>query len=92
VLYLPGLKNNMLSILVIEDRGFTIMFNKGQVLICPEGASLDTRVNIGFRYSNLYRLMRQIVLALVHDNDNMCELWHKALPILREIVTSLPYF
>jgi hypothetical protein len=38
--------------------------------------------------------------ALVHDSDNLCELWHKrmghlhyrALSILREIVTGLPYF
>jgi hypothetical protein len=37
---------------------------------------------------------------LVHNNDNLCELWHKrmghlhhrALPILREIVTGLPEF
>jgi hypothetical protein len=36
----------------------------------------------------------------VHNNDNLCELWHKrmghlhhrALPILREIVTGLPEF
>jgi hypothetical protein len=36
----------------------------------------------------------------VHNNDNLCELWHKrmghlhhrVLPILREIVTGLPEF
>jgi hypothetical protein len=49
---------------------------------------------------SLYRLQGKPVQALVHDSDNLCELWHrrmghlhyKALPILREIVTGLPYF
>jgi len=38
--------------------------------------------------------------ALVHDSDDLCELWHRRmghlhhreLPALREIVTSLPEF
>jgi hypothetical protein len=42
VLYVPGLKKNLLSISVMEDKGFVIIFQKGQVLIRPEGASPDT--------------------------------------------------
>jgi hypothetical protein len=100
VLYVPGLKKNLLSVSVMEDRGFVVMFKKGKVLICPEGASPDTTMSIGVREGNLYRLKGKPVQALVHDSDNLCELWHKrmghlhyrALPILREIVTGLPDF
>lgn len=41
-----------------------------------------------------------LVQALAHDNDNLCELWHmrmghlnhRVLPIPREIVIGLPNF
>jgi hypothetical protein len=82
----------------MEDRGFSIMFKKGQVLVCPEGASPDIAVSVGVKEGNLYVLQGNHVHALVNDNDNMCELWHrrmghlhyKALSIMREIVTGLP--
>lgn len=97
VLYVPGLKKNLLSVSVMENRGFDIMFKKGQVLIHPERASPDTAVSIGVREGNLYRLRGKPVQALVHDSDNLCELWHgrmghlhyRALSILAEIVNSL---
>jgi hypothetical protein len=100
VLYVPGLKKNLLSVSVMEDKGFVVIFQKGQVLICPEGASPDTTVVIGVREGNLYRLQGKPIQALVHDSDNLCELWHRrmghlhyrALSILREIVTGLPEF
>jgi hypothetical protein len=57
-------------------------------------------VVIGVREGTLYRLQGNPVQDLVHDNDNLCELWHKrlghlhyrALLILRGIVTGLPEF
>jgi hypothetical protein len=63
-------------------------------------SSPDTTQVIGVREGNLYRLQGEPVRALVHNSDNLCELWHKrmghlhhkALPILREIVTGLPEF
>jgi hypothetical protein len=56
VLYVPELKKNLLSISVMEDRGFIIMFKKGKVLIHLEGASPDTTVSIGVREGKLYML------------------------------------
>jgi hypothetical protein len=57
----------------------------------------DIVVSIGVREENLYRLEGKHIQALVHDNDNRCELWHKrmghlhykTLSILKDIVTSL---
>lgn len=55
---------------------------------------------IGHREGNLYLLRGQPVQALVHDNDNLCELWNRRmghlhytyLPLLWEMVTSLLEF
>jgi hypothetical protein len=97
VLYVPWLKNKLLSVSVMEDKGFVIIFQRGQVLTRSEGASLDTTMKIGVREGILYSLQGKLVQALLHDSDNLCELWHKrmghlhyrVLPILREIVTGL---
>lgn len=43
----------------------------------------------------MYMLNAQPKCALVHESNNLCELWHLHhiyLPILREIITSLPEF
>ena len=57
-------------------------------------------MKFGVKEGNLYRLQGKPIQDLLHDNDNLCEIWHRrmghlnyiALPILREIVISLPDF
>jgi len=100
VLYVPKLKNNLLSVSTMEDMVFIVMFRKRQVLIHPKGSSLDTIGRIGVREGNLYKLHGKHVQALVHDSHNLCGLWHrrmghldyKELLIMREIFIGLPYF
>jgi hypothetical protein len=76
VLYVPELKKNFLSVSVLEDKGFVVMFKKGKVLIRPEGASPDTTVSIGVREGKLYRLQGKPVcrskgiLDLIHSYVN----------------------
>jgi hypothetical protein len=97
VLYVPGVKKNLLS---ISDRGYAVAFMEGQVLAWPKGLSLASVEVIGIRDGSLYKLTGQPTQALVHDNDSLCELWHRrlghlhqhALPILRKMVTCLPEF
>ena len=55
VLYVPGLKKNLLSISQIEDKGMVVTFVGGRVLIYPRGASSDCTKVIGVRQENLYR-------------------------------------
>jgi hypothetical protein len=74
VLYVPGLRNNSLSISVMENRGFTKIRT---ILICSEGGSLNIEVRIGFTEGKLYRLKDNLVQSLVHDNDNLGDLCHK---------------
>jgi hypothetical protein len=100
VLFVPGLRKNLLSVSIMEDKGFAVEFKNQQVLIKPKESSPDTTQVIGVREGKLYRLQGEPIRALVHNNDNLCELWHKrmghlhhrVLPILREIVTGLPEF
>jgi hypothetical protein len=61
VIYVLELKKNFLSISIIEDRGFSIMINKGQVFIHPEGSIPDILVRIGVREGRLYKLERNPV-------------------------------
>jgi hypothetical protein len=98
VLYVPGLKKNLLSISVMEDKGYEVNFWRGQVAVCQEVASPDTALRIEVWDGNLYRLQGQPIQALMRTSESLCELWHKrmghlhpkALPLLRQMVTGLP--
>jgi hypothetical protein len=102
VLYVLGLKKNLISISTIEERGYEVLFCDGQVLLFPKGSSITSTKVIGTRHEKLYKLMFQPVSALYHttNNNDLCELWHRrmahlhhgALRILREIVTGVLEF
>jgi hypothetical protein len=101
VLFVPGMKKNLISVSTLQDRGFEVSFRGTEVLIYPQGCSIDSRQVIGVREGDLYRLLYQPLLALVASSDSngqLCELWHRrmahlhhgALGGLREVVTGVP--
>ena len=47
VLYVPGLKKNLLSISSLEEKGFRVAFVDGQVLMWPRGKTIDDAIVIG---------------------------------------------
>jgi hypothetical protein len=49
VMFVPELKVNLLSVSALEDKGYAVMFEDGQVLIRSEGATLDAAVRLGIR-------------------------------------------
>ena len=59
VLYIAGLKKNLLSISQMEDEGMTVTFVGGRVLIYPRGAIFDSAKVIGVRHDKLYMLQYQ---------------------------------
>jgi hypothetical protein len=61
VLYVLELKNNLLSVSILEDMGFVVTFQKGKVLISLKRASSQTAISIGVREGELYRLLGQHV-------------------------------
>ena len=98
VLYVPGLKKNLLSILGLEKKGFRVAFVDGQVLMWPKGMTIDDAIMIGVEEGGLYKLKGKLDQALVHSTINLCELWHKrfahlhyrAIPIMSKSVTGIP--
>jgi hypothetical protein len=100
ILYVPGLKKNLISVAVLESKGYSIAFTKGKTLMWPSNGDMSTVMTIGTRESGLYKISGQIVQALAHEMINPCKLWHKrlghlnynALPGLQKMVTGMPIF
>jgi hypothetical protein len=98
VLYLPGLENNIVSISFLEDKENIISFMDGKVLCWHKYSNIENARVIGSREGNMYRLLEQNVEALVHDEVNPNELWHRryahinyqALPFLIKMVEGIP--
>jgi hypothetical protein len=98
VLYVPGLEKNLVSISCLEDKGNIIAFVDGKVLSWHKDSSIENARVIGTREGNLYRLLEQNEEALVHDEVNPNELWHRryahinyqALPFLKKMVEGIP--
>ena len=78
VLFVPGLKKNLLSIFALDAKGMRVAFVDGQVLMWPNGKSFDDVVVIGEQEGGLYKLEGQPEQDLVHDSVEPNELWHKA--------------
>ena len=55
VLYVPGMRKNLISVSALEDRGYEILFSRGQVLIYPRGAPADLARVIGVHYAKVYK-------------------------------------
>ena len=76
VLYVLGLKKNLLSISGLEKKGFRVAFVDGQVLMWPKGKTIDDAIVIGVEEGGLYKLKGRSDQALVHSTINPCELCH----------------
>jgi hypothetical protein len=46
VLYVPGLKNNLLSISTLDKKGFRVSFIDGEVLMFPKGKTIEYAIAI----------------------------------------------
>jgi hypothetical protein len=57
VLYVPGLKKNLILVSNIEERGYEVLFCDGHVLLFPKGFSITSAKVIGTRHEKLYKLM-----------------------------------
>jgi hypothetical protein len=98
VLYVPGLEKNLVSISCLEDKGNRIAFIDEKVLSWHKYSSIEDARVIGRREGNLYRLLERNEEALVHDEVNPNEIWHRrythinyqALPFLRKMVEGIP--
>ena len=79
VLYVLGLKKNILSISTLDAKGIRVSFVDDQVLIWPRGKTIEDATMIGEEDGGLYKLKGQPEQALVHESIEPNELWHRKL-------------
>jgi hypothetical protein len=100
VLYVPGLKKNLLSISDIDKKGFRVSFIDGEFLMWPKGKTIEDAIVIGTKEGGLYKLKGHSDVSLNHSTKSPCEIWnrriahinYKSLPYVRKVVTGLPEF
>jgi hypothetical protein len=98
VLYVLGLKKNLLSISPLDKKGYRVSFIDGEVLMWAKGETLNEAIVIGSEENGLYKLKGHPKNAMTHAIENSCELWHrilshinyKSLPYICKAVTGLP--
>ena len=66
VLFVPGLKKNLVSVSMIEDIGFRVYVLDGKVHIFPKEGGSSASCGIGVRCGKLYKLLFQPHHALSH--------------------------
>jgi len=57
IIYVPGLKNNLLSISFSEDKGDRVAFVDGKSLVWEKDSSIEQEKIIGVREGWLYRVI-----------------------------------
>ena len=68
MLYVPGLKKNILSIYALDAKGIRVASVDGQVLTWPRGNTIEDAIMIGEENGGLYKLKGHLEQALVHDS------------------------
>jgi hypothetical protein len=98
VLYVPGLKKNLLSISDLDKKGYRVAFIDGEVIMWAKGETLNEAIVIRNEENGLYKPKGHPETAMNHAIKNSCELWHrslshinyKALLYICKAVTGLP--
>jgi len=101
VKYVPSLKKNLVSIIMLEDKGYDVVFSKGKAFLRHIGTGQTKSIVI--RVMNLYKLEVDDYAALsskvelVQSQDigelllrRLGHLHHGALKIIQQISTGLP--
>eukprot|EP00253_Pinus_taeda_P009076 PITA_09076 len=94
VLYLPHLKTNMVSIFVMEDKGFKVAFIDGKVRLSQRNPK--DAFTLGFRVDGLYQVGGSPLGPMSCNTSLQSELWHqrfshlhyKALPGVKKMATE----
>jgi hypothetical protein len=79
VLYVLGLKKNLLLVETLEDKGYWVIFKDMKALLWAKGSHLSIAEPIGTRRGGLHIVTGQLVQALDHDATSSNELWHRRL-------------
>ena len=98
VLYVLGLKKNILFISALDAKGIRVAFVDGKILMWPKGNIIDDATVFGDQEGDLYKLKGQPEQELVHYSIEPSELWHRrlvhkhyrTLSIASKVILGLP--
>ena len=101
VMHVPGLKKNLVSVVMLEDIGYDVVFSVGKAFLWNKTKGQTKR--IGIQVKNLYKLEVDGCATMMGKAEEVVrwdegELWHRilghlhhaALKILQQISTRLP--
>ena len=82
VMYVPGLKTNLVSVMMLEDKGYDVVFSKVNAFL--RHIAMGQTKRIGIRVKNLYKLEVDDCATLstkaeLVQSQNIGELWHRRL-------------
>ena len=82
VMYVSGLKKNLVSVAMLEDKGHDVVFSKGKVFL--RHITMGQTKRIGIRVKNIYKLEVDDCAALstkaeLVQSQDIGELWHRQL-------------
>ena len=67
VLFVPGMKKNLISVSMIDDRGLGVSFLNGHVRVFPKTVGPSASYTIGVKCGKLYKLLFQPQHALTRS-------------------------
>ena len=101
VMHVPGLKKNLVLVLMLDDTGYDVVFSEGKFFLRHKAIGKTNK--IGICVKNIYKLDVEHCTTLMGKVDKVVsqdegELWHKrlghlhhgALKIMQQISTVLP--
>ena len=56
ILYVPGLKKNLIYVPVLESKGYLVAFSKGKALLWSSNEDINNAITLGTRESELFKL------------------------------------
>ena len=74
VMYVPGLKKNIISISALDKRGFRVSFIGGKFPMGSKGKTINDALEIGIEEGGLYKLKGHIDSTLATSTINSCSL------------------
>ena len=81
-MYVPGLKKNLVSVTMLDEKGYDVFFSKGKAFLRHIATGQTKR--IGIRVKNIYKLEVDDCAALSMKAElvqiqDIGELWHRKL-------------
>jgi hypothetical protein len=77
IMYILGLKKNIISVADLEYKGYWVTFMKKKALLRLEDGEMCSTIVIGFREGGIYKVLGRAIQTLVHSTISPCEMWHR---------------